>query len=149
RQERLRTQQQSEQQPAYATIAIPERMDRFELVVNQREPNQRRQSTAFLMKEFLKTIESFLHLRNRRRNVGGVLQPAASRSDEVLRTTEPSGKAVPADFLHQALMQLTNEPEAYRKLLQTVQAVLERDNVVGYFENVFGRSLVASRHLCG
>src|ERR1051325_2989404 len=84
-------QQQRKQQAANAAIAVAEWMNRFELIVSDRQPYEKRIRQGGVEKA-LEVVERRLHLLHRRRNVDRIVQPSARRADPILRLPKLAGR---------------------------------------------------------
>ena len=65
-----------DQQPADASIAVEKRMNRFKVVVDQRDAQKDRHRRRF-MQEALEVIEGCMHLLNRWRHIRRVIDSRA------------------------------------------------------------------------
>ena len=80
------TQDQRDEQPAQASVAVEKGMDRLELDVGQARPDERGQRRILAVQEALERIEAFIQPVRRRRHEQGVARPGSA--DSVLRAAE-------------------------------------------------------------
>src|SRR6266498_1531461 len=107
--ELLRLQQERDEQPADAAVAVEKRMDRLELIVNERQADQRREMRLGVQ-ELLEQVERGVHLRDRRRDVRRLRDLRSRLPDPVLHRAELArGAAIAAHALHQLTVQLADE----------------------------------------
>src|SRR5205823_5118365 len=88
----LRVQQESDEQAAHTPVAIEERMNGLELVMNEGETNQRGQ-VRLGMEELLEHVERRVHLRNRWWNVGRVRNRRSGLADPILHAAKLARRA--------------------------------------------------------
>ncbi|MFY9691039.1 MAG: hypothetical protein WAJ86_13965 [Candidatus Acidiferrales bacterium] len=129
-------QQQRQEQAADPAIAIAKRMDRFELVVNERQTDKRWNS-RFLVQKFLEAFQSIVHLHHRRRNVARVSE-SSLLAHIVLHVAEVSRALILSSYAsHQLSMSVPDQAEAHRQSLELIQAEVQRVNVIAYLLYVF------------
>jgi hypothetical protein len=110
-------------------------VNRLELVVNEGRLDQRRQ--APVMEEALQLAERLEHLVRRRRDIGRVRRGTAGGADPVLDATKLPRRGLPAaNGFHEPRVQLANQTQRERQALQTLDAVLQRRDVVGHLLEV-------------
>ncbi|MCY1525464.1 hypothetical protein D9M68_604430 [compost metagenome] len=85
----LFNQEQGNQQPAEATIAIQKRVDRFELHVQKSGLDKRWDLAGVVLEEALEIAEARLHFADRGRHIMGIPRPGPA--EPVLRASEFSG----------------------------------------------------------
>ena len=92
----LRTQDQRDQKPADAPVAIEIGMYGFELIMHQGKPNKCRKCGGSMDKAF-ELSKRLFHLMDWRGHVGGIIQRATRGTNPILRAAEFAGrKMLPA-----------------------------------------------------
>ena len=100
------------QQPADPAVAVVEWMDSLELIVHERDLDQRGQ-LGVVIDAALKNVERVQHHGRGRRNVAGVLDGLPRPPDVVLSPPKLSGALVfTAHAAEEALVQFSDEPQA-------------------------------------
>src|SRR6266511_3198141 len=132
-------EQERDQQPADASVAVHERMDRFELRVCDPDMYEHRQ-LPWVVEKTLEIVKCRLHFRNRRRDERRVANVACTgRPDEVLVTAElPRHLGGAPNTLHELGVDLADESLGERKAGQPLKAVVHRSDVVHDFVDVTG-----------
>src|SRR5438874_1804341 len=126
----LGDEQQRDEQPSDAPVAVEEGVDGFELRVHERGVNE--WGERVVVQEVLPGAEALHEAVRRRRHEGGVGERASRRADPVLAAPETAGRCgVAPRPTHESLVQLPHEPQRQRQRAQSLHAVLERDDVVG------------------
>jgi len=139
--ERLRqaaalSQEQRDEQAADTAVAVEERVDRLELLVHEGALDEIGQARPVLQEE-LPGGERGHHLIDRRWHVGGGRQRGSRRTDPVLRAAELARSHVrAAHATHEALVQFPDETQGQRQVMETLEAVLERIDVVPHLAQV-------------
>ena len=138
-------EEQRDEQAAEPAVALEERVDGLEALVQERALHERREAGA-LSDEPVPLGERRVHLGHRRGHVDRRLDGRPRRSDPVLAAAElarrPGGVAHAAQ---QALVQLEHEPAAERHLRQALDAVLQRRHVVAHLTEVLAQLEVGRR----
>ena len=123
-------QQQSDQQSAYAPVAVQEWMNRLELRVGKPGPDQGGHSVVPCVQEPFQISHASGQLRVGRRNVAGV--PRSTTPNPVLRPTELArhlGASAPPG--QKFAVNLAEQPVAQGKpLVHEFQAVVQGGNIV-------------------
>ena len=132
----LRVKEKRDQQPSDAAVAVEKRMNGLEVVVDQRERiNAGRCDGA--CRNFSNASSASCIVGNRRRDVLRVGDSRAGRADPVLQMPELARvAAAAANAAHQPFVHFANEAKAERQLLQPLQSVVERGDVVRHFVDI-------------
>ena len=121
---------QRDEQPTQAPIAVEKRVDRLELDVGQARPDERGQRRILAVQEALERIEAFVQSIGRRRHEQGVAGPGSA--DPVLRAAKFARllRCAPAR-LEQDGVHFADQPERQRKSApHPGDAMLNRRDVV-------------------
>src|SRR5580658_936407 len=128
-------EEQGDEQPANASIAVEERMYRLELIVRERDSHERRQ--VGFVQELLPCRKSRFHFIGRWRNIGGRFWRTTRLADPVLGSSKLSTRRVmSANARHQLFMKFLNEAHADGQFLEPRYAMLQRDHVVANFPQI-------------
>ncbi|RMH26172.1 MAG: hypothetical protein D6693_07630 [Planctomycetota bacterium] len=112
---RLLAQLKHDQEASEPAVAVLERVDRLELVVQQREADQPRQIVGGREVGF-ERVEAGLQFAGGRRDVARLFEPLC-RSDRCLSRAEVSDPPGPGRHaLHQDRVHLTEQPQTQRQL---------------------------------
>ena len=112
-----------DQQSPDASVAIQEGVDGFELGVDQRDPDQRRQVGVGGMDEALQVRQQTGHLLRRWRHEGGIARSRAA--NPVLRATQFAGQlAGTSRPIEQPPMGLAQQANAERQAMRVAQLPL-------------------------
>ena len=129
-------QQERDQQPADAPVAVEKRVNGLELHVRERDLDQRRQA-VLSVQESLQVTQHAGHHVVRRRHEGRRGERASAGADPVLARAQLAGLEPAAAYAaHQFSVDLPNQPDRHRQLRQPRQAVVHRAHVVQDFVHV-------------
>jgi len=153
-QQSFRSEVERDHQPAEPAVAIQEGMDRLELVMGYRDPDQRRNTKFLIVQEPLQVGHQVRYMLVVRRHEHSVAQADA---DPVLAGAELARLFVcAAHTLQQDAVRLAQEPVAERQLFQPADRILDcldiildlvpivalfRIKVIGVLEGVFDARL--------
>ena len=136
-------EEEHDQQPSEPAVAVEERVDRLELVVQQRGLDERWQSRV-LVDEALEIAQQLGRSVRRRRHERGGLDRGAGRPDPVLGGAELARLAIPpADTGEDHGVHLPDEPGTEREGVEALQAGFHRPDVVDDLLDVGVRAAVA------
>ena len=116
---------QGDEQPPDTAVSAHERMNRLELVVNQRELDEKRHFILTFTDISLKVMKRMLHLHDGRRH-----KPGGGRRDTTMTNHVGSGAKLSWALIltsypfHQPTMHLKNQSEASRHGLQERESKL-------------------------
>ena len=114
-------------------------MNGFELVVNERAPDQRGKPGRRIVQVGLPLSEGLHHCVGRWWDEHGVIDPGPPGADPVLRPAEfPGSPLRPSDSRHENLVELSNEPETEWQALNPFQPIVEGPDVVPHLLHVGG-----------
>jgi len=106
-------------------------VDRLELVVHQRDLDQRR-DRRLLVQEALEVVKGALHIVHCGRHKDRRLRTVVRRADPVLRSADLAWEAFStANIRQQDLVDLAQQTPRDRKRVESHHAVLQRADVVG------------------
>ena len=132
-------EEQGDDQPANTSIAVEERMYRFELIMRERYCHQRRQ--IGFVQELLPCRKSRFHFIRRWGDIGSRFGRAARLADPVLGFSKfPARRMMSANAGHQLFMKLFDEAHADGQFLEPRYAVLQGDYVVTNLPQIIGAS---------
>ncbi len=126
-------QEQRDEQPADAAVAVDERVDRLELVVHERRLHEHR--GMLLVEKPLPRVQALIHLLDRGRNECRLVEGAARRSDPVLRAAKLARRRV-RTAPHQDAVHLSAEAKTQRKGRKHLEPVVDGRDVVCDFPHV-------------
>jgi hypothetical protein len=105
-------EEEADEEAAKPAVAIQERVDRLELVMNQSAADEHGKARTLLVEELLPIGEGIHHLLWWRRHEGRILDRCSALTDPVLRPAELAGRLVgTGNAFHHPLVELTDEPE--------------------------------------
>lgn len=131
-----------DQQAAQPPIAIHERVNGFELVVNQGEVNQDRELTIIVANVSFQVVERRSHLHHWRGNKTGSFGGCARSTDDDRLTPELTWAPVfPPDTTHERFVDVADQSQADRHAVEEREPQVERADVVCDFMDV-GLSVV-------
>jgi hypothetical protein len=137
-------QEQRKEQTPDPPVTIPERVDGFELVMDQSQLDEQRIGVrrALPMKVLLEAVESLLHLRDRGGNEPGVLDAVINATSDPTLTPTEVARLFPtaANTPHQHLMHVPNQAKRHGKGLEQVEPMMHRRDVVPDLPRVVVRS---------
>jgi len=117
-----------DEQTTETTVAVQERVDRFELVVQKRAPDEDGE-LILLVQEAFEIIQRVLHLSRRRRNIERIRWTTAS--NPVLGTAKLARRPFLAtDASQEFLVHVSYQPVAQREVCQALETEFKSADVV-------------------
>lgn len=137
RQDALFAQLERNEYPSHSPVAIHERMDGLELIVDERQMNQERKPTLTRPDVLLQVIEGCSHFNDRWWNESSGLGGCARVANKDGFLPELAGAFVlPTNARHQALMDLTHQALTNGHGFQQIEAEFKRRDIIGDFADI-------------
>jgi hypothetical protein len=135
-------EQERDQQPPDAAVAVEERVNRLELDVGQRDLDERWQ-VVVAMEELLQLAERRGHHMVRGRHERRVVQPCAGGTDPVLAGSQFAGlQTTAAHAFHLLGVDFADQAHGHRQLGQAREPMVHRAHVVDDLVHIARQILV-------
>lgn len=141
-------EQEGDEEPPDAAVAIKKRVNGLELGVGQADLDELREITLG-MKICFQVSECGGHFMGRRGDEGGFVEGAAAGADPVLRGAQFSGgEAHSTHALEETFVDFLDQAHGERQFAQAIKAIVHGGDIVDDFIHVFGSVRGEDVRLC-